>query len=370
MAQEPLAGLELDDVAAQREPDVNGVISGLLRDLAFVQKSKHSEWGYKRAAATIARLDWQIPRENIPKIPNVGPSSLRVIREILDSGGSPLVERAVAESGRASDIERRRSLRRHFLSRAAALRILRTPSDAVGLEDYHGDLQMHSTWSDGVDSIADLAAAGLARGYQFIAITDHSRGLPIAGGLSTEAVAAQQTEISGVNASFEGAIRVLRGLETNINAEGVLDVTPEECRGLDIVLAAPHSKLRTLDDQTGRLVRAIETPGVHVLAHPRGRMSDSRGGLQANWEEVFAAAAAAEVAIELDGDPARQDLDWSLAARALQHGCVFAVDSDAHSGGQLTYAETALAHARLAGIPASRVINSWPVEQLTEWLKR
>jgi histidinol phosphatase-like PHP family hydrolase len=179
---------------------------------------------------------------------------------------------------------------------------------------------------------------------------------------------AQEAEIDQINRSSDGGFRVLKGLETNILADGGLDVSPDERRGLDVVLAAPHSKLRSTDDQTGRLIRAAQTRGVHVLAHPRGRMSDSREGVRARWDEVFGAAAEAGTAVEIDGDPARQDLDYSLARLALDLGCIFALDSDAHSPDQLVYAETAIAHARLAGIPAAKIINCWPLPTLVEWL--
>src|SRR5262245_16029099 len=116
------------------------------------------------------------------------------------------------------------------------------------------------------------------------------------------------------------------------------------------------------------MLAAIGHPAVRILAHPRGRISGSRAGVVANWDAVFAAAAARGVAIEIDGDPARQDLDHVLARRALISGCVFALDSDAHTTTQLSYAETALAHARLAGIPADRIINCWPLDQLLAWL--
>jgi histidinol phosphatase-like PHP family hydrolase len=136
------------------------------------------------------------------------------------------------------------------------------------------------------------------------------------------------------------------------------------------VLAAPHSKLRRSEDQTGRMLAAVTNPHVHVLAHPRGRISASRAGVVADWPAVFAAAAQCDVAIEIDGDPARQDLDFTMAARALDAGCLFALDSDAHSTAQLAYADTALAHARLAGIPPDRIVNCWPVNRLLEWLEK
>jgi histidinol phosphatase-like PHP family hydrolase len=137
-----------------------------------------------------------------------------------------------------------------------------------------------------------------------------------------------------------------------------------------MVLAAPHSRLRTHDDQTERLLAAVTTPGVHVLAHPRGRKGGARPGITARWERVFEAAAGANVAIEIDGDPSRQDLDFELAQQAVAAGCVFALDSDAHSVAELRYAEVALAHARLAGIPRDRVINTWPLKRLLAWLAR
>jgi histidinol phosphatase-like PHP family hydrolase len=345
----------------------------VLRDLAAVQSSTQSRWGYKRAASAIAHLDLQLTElldasGTIPKIPGIGPASTRVIMQMLRCGRSETVEQAIAASGKEQEIARRRSLRRGFLSRAEVVRVLRMQSNAVGVSDYLGDLQMHSTWSDGVATIAELAAGAHQRGYQYIAMTDHSKGLPIAGGLSIERMAAQWQEIDAVNKEWAGRFHIIKGIEANILTSGELDLTSEELRGVELVLAAPHSKLRTNDDQTSRLLAAINTPGVHVLAHPRGRMSDSRPGLRADWPRVFAAAAARGVAIEIDGDPARQDLDYILVAGALEAGCLFALDSDAHDVSALSYAETAIAHARLAGIPAERVVNCWPIARLREWL--
>jgi histidinol phosphatase-like PHP family hydrolase len=107
---------------------------------------------------------------------------------------------------------------------------------------------------------------------------------------------------------------------------------------------------------------------VHILGHPRGRKYGSRPGISADWPRVFAAAAKANVAVEIDGDPHRQDIDYDLAAAAIRAGCLFALDSDAHATGELAYAETAIAHARLAGVPVERIVNCWPVERLMEWL--
>ena len=109
---------------------------------------------------------------------------------------------------------------------------------------------------------------------------------------------------------------------------------------------------------------------MHILGHPRGRKYGSRPGITADWDQVFEAARDAGVAIEIDGDPSRQDVDYELAKRAAAAECLFALDSDAHSTPELAYADTAIAHARLAGIPTERVINCWPLDKLLEWLAR
>jgi histidinol phosphatase-like PHP family hydrolase len=160
----------------------------------------------------------------------------------------------------------------------------------------------------------------------------------------------------------------MKGIEANIRADGTVDMEPGELRRFEIVLAAPHSLLRKPYDQTDRMLAAVRHPAVHVLAHPRGRMY-SRQGILARWDRVFEEAARRGVALELDGDYYRQDLDHGLARTALQAGCLFAVDSDAHSGAELVYSEYALAHARLAGIPAERIINCWPTDRLLEWAR-
>lgn len=355
--------------------DINSRVAGWLRDLAFVQASPHSRWGYKRAAAAVLRLDVAIdtllnPDGTLQKIPHIGPASTRVILEVLTTGESATVEAAVAASRQSADIRRRRGLRSNFLSRAAALAVLRSPHpDLVALPDYRADLQMHSDWSDGSQTLDDIVQTGVLRGCTHAAVTDHSYGLPIAGGLTMAQVARQHCEIDALNARYAGRFRLLKGIEANIRADGSVDMTPSELAQFEIVVAAPHSALRAAADQTARMIAAVQTPGVHILGHPRGRMYGSRPGVTADWERVFAAAARRGVAVELDGDPARQDLDHDLARRAAASGCLFAVDSDAHAADQWWYAETALAHARLAGIPRARVINCWPLDRLLQWAR-
>jgi histidinol phosphatase-like PHP family hydrolase len=354
--------------------DVNAVVGGLLRDMAFAQTSPQKTFGYKRAASAIFALETQLPElrrsdGSFPAIPGIGPASLRIIREVLDTQSSPTVEGAVVASERRDDIARRRLLRSHFLSRAEVRRILSIDTPfGPSRQSYRGDLQMHSEWSDGAPTLDEIVEGCLDRGYSFAAVTDHSHGLPIAGGMSMEDAAKQRIEIDRINAVYGGRFRLLRGIEANIAIDGGLDLSADEARQFEVVLAAPHSKLRKQDDQTGRLTRAIQNPAVHILAHPRGRITGSRAGIVADWNHVFAQAAREGVAIEIDGDPARQDLDYTLAADALAAGCIFALDSDAHTTQQLRYAETALAHARLASIPANRIVNCWATDRLLTWV--
>jgi histidinol phosphatase-like PHP family hydrolase len=357
--------------------DLNSEVAGWLRDLAFVQKSTQSRWGYKRAASAVLSLPVQIDTlvddaGTLQKIPHVGPASTRVILEVLHTGASATVDAAVdaAESRVRSDVLRRRGLRSNFLSRAAAASALRARQPgAAGRADVLCDLQMHSDWSDGVQTLEEIIQTGISRGYTNSAVTDHSYGLPIAGGLPMDKVAAQHLQIDALNAAYQGRFRLLKGIEANIRADGSVDMTLDELAQIEIVVAAPHTALRSSADQTARMIAAVQTPGVHILGHPRGRMYGSRPGVTAYWEKVFAAAAGAGVAIELDGDPSRQDLDFDLARLALPSGCLFAIDSDAHAADQWWYAETALAHARLAGIPKARIINCWPLAQLMDWLR-
>ena len=361
----------------RRKPviDTNGLVIGLLRDLAAVQTSKQSKWGYQRAADAIAELPAPLesylqPDGALRKIPQVGPSSTRVILEVLKTGASATVERAIAESGKAGTVEKSRELRGTFLSRAQVVEALRNQElGGPSLEDYRGDLQMHSTYSDGTQTLEVIIETGLSRGYEYSAVTDHSYGLPIAHGVSMARLAAQHHEIDRLNEVHAGRFRLIKGIEANILADGGLDMTREERRQLELVVAAPHSGLRTSTDQTRRILSAVRSPGVHILGHPRGRKYGARPGVTADWDRIFKAAAERTVAIEIDGDPSRQDIDHELARRALDAGCIFALDSDAHAPHEWAFAETAVAHARLAGIPPERVINTWPVDFLLEWAR-
>jgi histidinol phosphatase-like PHP family hydrolase len=243
------------------------------------------------------------------------------------------------------------------------------PASIVSARAYRGDLQMHSTWSDGVESIATLAEAAGELGWSRIGITDHSYGLPIARGMSMEAALRQHREIDAVNARLAGRVRVYKGVEANILADGALDLQPDERDAFDYVLASPHSALRKEHDQTARMLAAVKQPGVAILGHPQGRMYNNRPGITAEWERIFREAARRGVAIEIDGNWHRQDIDHELASVALEAGCLFALDSDAHSIGELPFTDYAIAHARVAAVPADRVVNCWAASKFDDWLR-
>ena len=353
--------------------DPNQAAATLILDLAEAYRPTPRYWGYKRASRAIRRHPHfvsELSDGEILKIPNIGPATLRIVREYLDTGASPTVERAISASGKLDEIEQRRAMRKNFLSAAMVQKVLTDRRrGVVDGADYGGDFQMHSRGSDGADTIAQLAKGCRTRGYRFMAVTDHSYGLPIAGGMSMTEMIEQRAEIASVNQTYGGEFRVLHGVEANILQDGHLDMASHELRELELVVASPHSSLRKTADQTDRMLAAVSLPGVHILGHPRGRMFNLRHGVIADWPKVFRRAAETGVAIELDGDVSRQDVDFALAAVAGKAGCVFALDSDAHAADQLWMADYALAHARLAGIPADRIINCWSIDKLLQWLE-
>jgi histidinol phosphatase-like PHP family hydrolase len=362
----------------RREPgtDLNLAVAGWLLDLAAVQPAERQRHAYTRAAYAVLGLpraiDSLIVDGGLEKIRYIGPSSTRVILEVVRTGGSDTVRAAIEASGRASEVERRRPLRTSFISQAAAEAALEEPLPAriVSLERYRGDFQLHSTFSDGGQTLEQIIETGLALGHTVAAVTDHSYGLPVARGMSMEAAARQHAEIDRLNAAYDGRFRLLKGIEANIRADGSLDMQDDELRQFDLVVGAPHSALRSSSDQTGRMVAAVQQRRLDILGHPRGRRFNTRPGVLADWPRVFAEAARNGVAIEIDGYVDRQDIDYALAAEALAAGCNFALDSDAHSPQERLFTRMAVAHARLAGIPADRVVNCWSDRAIAEWATR
>jgi histidinol phosphatase-like PHP family hydrolase len=360
--------------------DVNLALAGLLFDMAFLAGETQRGWGYKRAAKAVLRLDQHITplvhANTFRAIPGIGPTTDRIARELIREGTSAFVEETVQGSGKADKVAALRGLRQHFLSRAAVQEILSRPGESTvrggaepDLKKYHGDFQMHSVWSDGTEPLDSIVEACLSRGYRCAGITDHSYGLAVAGGMSMQQAVEQHAAVDALNTKYAGRFRVFKGIEANIRADGTIDMDPDELRQFEFVVASPHSLLRKSIDQTARMAAAASQPGVAILGHPMGRRYNTRPGVSADWDQVFDVAAARGVAIEIDGSFDRQDVHYALAARALEKGCVFALDSDAHAHPELPFAEIAIAHARLAGIPVDRIINYWPEKKLAAWMR-
>ena len=259
-------------------------------------------------------------------------------------------------------------LREDFLTLAEARNILANDPSWSGRA--LGDLQMHTRWSDGAGAVSDMATAALDRGYRYIAITDHSVGLKIAGGIGEDELRAQAAEIAETNASLFAAghqLTVLRSIELNLNPKGEGDMSSESLAELDLVLGSFHSALRKKEDQTERYLAALRNPDVHILGHPRGRVYNFRLGLSADWPRVFAEAAALDKAVEIDCYPDRQDLNVALLQLVQEAGARVSLGTDAHDPTQFGFLELGLAAALKAGIPADRIINFMPLPDLLGW---
>ena len=246
----------------------------------------------------------------------------------------------------------------------------RTWSEAVADAQHFGgavlgDLQAHTVWSDGHSTTEAMLEAAAARGYQYLLLTDHSQGLPIAGGLSPERLAEQWSEFDALAGRVP--VRILRGMEMNIDDAGAGDMPEESLQQLDVILGAFHSALRRTDDQTERYLAAIRNPWVDVLAHPRCRMYDRRVGLSADWPRVFAEAARLDKAIEVDGYLARQDVDVELLRLAADAGVRVSFGSDAHHVVDLEYITFSMGAAVAAGVSPERVVNCMPADELVAW---
>jgi putative hydrolase len=359
-------------------PDVNLQLGGLLLDMALVSGDSQRGWGYKRAARAVLRIEQQvtplIEANTFRAVPGIGPTTDRIARELIHDGASAFVERAIREAGKEEEVARLRRLRGHFLSRAAVAEILDRPVSSMypgapSKAKYRGDFQMHSIWSDGAETLDSIVEACLARGHRCAGITDHSYGLAIAGGMTMAQVTEQHAAIDALNRQYGRRFRLFKGIEANIRQDGTIDMEPHELRRFEFVVASPHSLLRKTVDQTERMATAVSQPGVAILGHPQGRRFNARPGVSADWDQVFAVAAKRQVAIEIDGSWDRQDVHYALAARALELGCVFALDSDAHSHPELDFADIAIAHARLAGLTQDRIVNYWPNARILDWAR-
>jgi histidinol phosphatase-like PHP family hydrolase len=259
------------------------------------------------------------------------------------------------------------AIRRDFIALADARVLL--AKDPDWQKQLRGDLQMHTRWSDGSGTLAEMAEAASARNYEYIGITDHSKGLKIAGGIDERALGRQAAEIERVNRRRDSTT-LLKSIELNLNPRGEGDMDPKTLAKLDVVLGSFHSVLRVKHDQTQRYVAALRNPDIQILGHPRGRIYNYRLGLKADWPRVFAQAAMLDKAVEIDCYPDRQDLNLSLLKLARAEGTRVSLGTDAHHSWQLEFIELGLAAALKAKIPADRIINFLPLDELQRWVAK
>jgi len=262
-------------------------------------------------------------------------------------------------------------IRREFLTLAEARKLLN--KDPTWSNLLRGDLQMHTTWSDGSGTVAQMAEAGCNRDYEYVAITDHSKGLKIAGGIDEAELRKQAAEIAKANVLMSrdgGKLKVLSSIEMNLNPRGEGDMDPRSLSKLDLVLGSFHSILRVKEDQTERYLTALRNRNIQILGHPRGRIYNYRVGLKADWPRVFAEAAELDKALEIDCYPDRQDLNFTLLRIARKEGVRISLGTDAHHPWQLEFIELGLAAALQAKIPAERIVNFMSVLDLKRWVQK
>jgi len=299
--------------------------------------------------------DLAAQNRSLTELRGIGPFIEKQIRQWLDKP-PPLSTKIPA-------------IRRDFISLAEAKQLL--ARKLAWAKNLRGDLQMHTLWSDGSGTIVEMADAAKERGYEYIAITDHSKTLKIAGGIDERTLKKQEREIARLQTSRWGEkLTILRSIELNLNLRGEGDMLPRSLSSLDIVLGSFHSSLRTTQDQTDRYLAALRNPNIQILGHPRGRIYNYRIGLSADWPRVFAEANKLDKALEIDCYPDRQDLNVGLLKVAREHGTRISIGTDAHHPWQLEFIELGLAAALKAKISSHKIINFMSISDLRNWVKQ
>jgi putative hydrolase len=277
----------------------------------------------------------------------VGAGIAKVLAEVLESGGSRYLDRL----------------------REQMKQPVRDDESVLDFAQYRGDVHSHSTWSDGKATMLEMARGAEAMGYTYLGVTDHSPRIKVVNGLDAHRLLAQSREMAEVQAQVPG-VALLQGIEVDILEDGSLDLPDMVLELLDVVIASPHVKLRQEPAaMTERMLRAVSHPHVDVIGHPTGRRPGSREGANYDFEAVFKEAARHHVALEIDCDPARMDLSPEMARLALELGCTFSMDADAHAPAEFAYVPMGMWMARRAGIPQERILNFKSLEDLTPFSK-
>ncbi|MGY4330186.1 DNA polymerase (family 10) [Bradyrhizobium sp. LB7.2] len=237
-------------------------------------------------------------------------------------------------------------------------------------KDLRGILHCHTDASDGTETLETMAKATRQRGFEYFGVADHSKSAHYAGGLSLEEIAQQHREANRLNKRFGKDFRILKGIESDILADGSLDYADDVLERFDFVVASIHSRFK-LDRkaQTQRLLRAISDPHTTIIGHMTGRQLQRRPGYEIDIEKVLRACAKHDVVVEINAHPWRLDLDWRWHQAALDFGCMLSINPDAHSIPELDHMHWGVEMARKGGVPADRVLNAMPLSEITRYLR-
>ncbi|MDY6862193.1 MAG: DNA polymerase/3'-5' exonuclease PolX [Thermodesulfobacteriota bacterium] len=236
-------------------------------------------------------------------------------------------------------------------------------------EDIRADLHIHSNYSDGAHSIKEIAAEAREIGYEFVAITDHSQSLGIAGGVSVDEMITKIEEIKKVNREISG-IRLLSGTEVDIRIDGTLDYPEEVLAKLDLVIASIHSGFRrSKSEQTGRIIKAMKSPNVHIIGHLTGRLLGEREGYEVDLDEILKTAVKTGTAVEINAYPQRLDLNDIGCRRAKELGAKVVINSDAHVLNQLDYMEFGVSVARRGWLEKEDILNTLDLNSFLKTIK-
>jgi putative hydrolase len=300
------------------------------------------------ASIELAELHRRVAAGTLKELPGVGDASARLIREAIES-------------------EATGEIPEYLLKIEAETQVEISPAAQVYLDALKGDCHMHSKWSDGGATIESMVRTAIGLGHEYVVLTDHSPRLTVAHGLDRGRLEAQIADIEVLRERV-APFRILTGMEVDILEDGTLDLDDDMLERLDVVVASVHSKLKMESRQmTERMVRAVASPHVDILGHCTGRLVDKRAPSQFDPDYVFAACAAFGTAVEINSRVERLDPPPELLAVALDHGCMFSIDTDAHATGQLEWLPYGCTIAADGEVPIERIVNTRTADDLVAW---
>jgi len=356
----PVNGAE-EKVPSGRATDAySGGPVGALRRIAFLLERSRAETykvkAFRAAADTILPLGDEVAERvrqgTLRELPGIGASTADVIEAAVEGRTPDRLAKLERETG-GPLVQGGEEIRQQL----------------------RGDLHSHSDWSDGGSPIEEMAFTAIEIGHDYLVLTDHSPRLTVANGLSVARLTRQLGVVEAVNEHLgDGSFRLLKGIEVDILDDGSLDQTDEMLGRLDVRVASVHSKLAMeKEPMTRRMVAAVQNPFTNVLGHCTGRLVTGNRGMRKqsefDAEQVFGACLEAGTAVEINSRPERRDPPSNLLQQAIEMGCLFSIDSDAHAPGQLDFLAYGAARAEELGLDADRIVNTWTLERLLEWAR-